>query len=103
MIFALVNVIGLCPVIAGGMSPAHSCCPHSTEKQIPCTESTARNCPYVLLEKAKSERWVAIAGLVAITMAVVAQVHPRRISSPIQPQYYLGTSHSNQLLQVLRI
>jgi hypothetical protein len=103
MIFALVNVIGVCPILASGMSAARSCCPHSTEKQIPCTESTARNCPYVLLEKAKSEQSVAVAGLVAAAVGIIARIHPNRLSSLILPRYYVGSSDSYLLLEVLRV
>jgi hypothetical protein len=103
MIFALISVIGVCPVVAGGMSAGHSCCPHSTEKQIPCTESTARNCPYVLLEKAKAEQWVAVAALVAVAAGIIARIHPNRFSSLIHPRYNADFSTSYPPLQVLRI
>ncbi len=104
MLFALINVIGICPLVASTMPASSSCCPHSKGPQIPCTESSSHNCPYVLLEKAKSERGLAATSLVAIPATVGAQVHPiSRFLAPIVSQYLQDSSGSYLIHRVLRI
>jgi hypothetical protein len=104
LIFALVNVITVCPVLASGMAGKSSCCPHSSGPRIPCTESTSRNCPYVLLEKAKSEsRLSAISFDVGGALATAELHPPDRFSSLIHPEFLADLSGSYLLLRVLRI
>src|ERR1039457_7601298 len=103
MVIALINVITLCPLIAVGM-PAKSCCPHSKGPSLPCTESTGRNCPYVLLEKANSERGLPTVDLAAVPVSVGAEFHPRElVSAPLVPTYFKDSSGSYLLHRVLRI
>ncbi|HYL78651.1 MAG TPA: hypothetical protein VEU96_30950 [Bryobacteraceae bacterium] len=104
LIFALLNVIAVCPVVAGGMSEKSSCCPHSSRPQIPCTESTGRNCPYVLLENGKAERSLSVAGFDVADTPAIAELHaPERLSSLIQPEHLADSSGSYLLLRVLRL
>jgi len=103
MFFALINVIGVCPVLARRMSPAHSCCRTSKAPAIPCTEQTARNCPYVLLEKAKWETAV-IAFALAVVAVRGAELAPQRwFPSRIEPAYLADYSGSFLLLRTLRL
>jgi hypothetical protein len=104
MAIALINVITVCPLPAAGMPATSSCCPHSKGQQIPCTESTGRNCPYVLLEKAKAEPVVASVELATFPPSVGAELHPPdRFSAPILPQYFQDSSGSYLIHRVLRI
>jgi len=102
MIFALLNVITICPLAAQSMPASSSCCSHSKGHEIPCTDSTAKNCPYVLLEKAKSERTLAAVPLSAVIVNTV-EFHPQHFEpSPIVSQYYPDSSESYLLHRVLR-
>ena len=104
MVIALINVIMVCPPLAAGMASTSSCCPHSKGPLIPCTETTARNCPYVLLEKAKAEQGLASVDLAAVPASVGAERHPPDwFSAPILPQYFQDSSGSYLLHRVLRI
>jgi hypothetical protein len=101
--FALVNVITVCPVLAGGMEQS-SCCPHSSGPKIPCTESTARNCPYVLLEKAKAEPGLSASSFDIVATPAPGELDPLgRLSTPIHPDYVTNYSGSYLLLRVLRL
>jgi len=104
MIFAVINVITLCP-LAAQMAPASSsCCSHSKGHEIPCTESTSRNCPYVLLEKAKSERGLAAFTIAGIATVLSAEFHPQSSASwPIKSEYYPDSSESYLSFRVLRL
>jgi hypothetical protein len=51
LVFALTNVISVCPVLAHQVPASQSCCEHSHGQNLPCTDTTPNNCPYVLLEK----------------------------------------------------
>jgi hypothetical protein len=54
--FALANVITVCPVLAHQVPAAQSCCEHShSQNNLPCTDTTPNNCPYVLLEKSQAK------------------------------------------------
>jgi hypothetical protein len=105
MVIALMNVIALCPLLAAGTPPqTSSCCHHSRGQSVPCTESTGGNCPYVLLEKAKSERGLSTVELAAIPVSVGAEFHPEDWSSaPVVPHYFKDASGSYLLHRVLRI
>jgi hypothetical protein len=105
MVIALMNVIALCPLLATGTPPPTSpCCHHSKGQSVPCTESTGSNCPYVLLEKAKSERGLSTVELAAIQMSVGAELHPEEwFSAPVVPPYFKDSSGSYLLHRVLRI
>lgn len=104
MVIALINVITLCPLLAAGMPPTSSCCPHSKGPSLPCTESTGSNCPYVLLEKAKSERGLSAVELAAVPVSVGAEFHTEdRFSAPVVPPYFKDASGSYLLYRVLRI
>jgi hypothetical protein len=104
MAIALMNVITLCPLLAVGMPASSSCCPHSKGPSLPCTESTGRNCPYVLLEKAKSERGLSAVDLAAVPVSVGAEFHPRElVSARVVPTYLEDSSGSYLLHRVLRI
>jgi len=104
LILLLFNVIAACPVIAAGMSAKASCCPHSSHPQIPCTERTGRNCPYVLLEKGKAERTFSVAGFDGVTTPTIAELHPPdRLSLLIRPEHLADSSGSYLLLRVLRL
>ena len=104
MVIALINVITLCPLLAVGMPATSSCCPHSKGPSLPCTESTGRNCPYVLLEKAKSERFQPAVDLAAVPVSVGAAFHPRElVFAPLVPAYFKDSSGSYLLHRVLRI
>jgi hypothetical protein len=102
MVIALMNVIALCPLLAAGTPPStSSCCHHS---KLPCTEGTGRNCPYVLLEKAKSERGLSTVELAAIPVSVRAEFHPEDWSSAtVVPPYFKDSSGLYLLHRVLRI
>jgi len=90
MTFALLSVITFCPLTASETHATSSCCPHHSKgPQIPCTESTANNCPYVLLEKAKSER-----GLPALVLAAI----PTAVGAPLQTASRLPVLHASQFL-----
>jgi hypothetical protein len=103
-VFALLNVISLCPVLAASMPPTSSCCNHSKGHQIPCTESSANNCPYVLLEKGKAEQGLDAFALAVMPTAIAAKIDPQYwFSSPTHPRYYKDSSSSYLLLRVLRI
>jgi len=104
MVFALLNVITICPIVASGTHAASPCCPHSKGPQIPCTESTANNCPYVLLEKPKSERGVPALVLAAIPAAVGAPLHTAsRLSVPHFAEFLAHRSDSYLSHRVLRL
>ena len=100
----LVNAISVCPLLAGAMHHGSSCCPHSKRPYIPCTESTGNNCPYVMLETAKSERGVAAVHFSAIPVAVGAEVHPiARQSEPLFTHYLSDNSETYLAHRVLRL
>jgi hypothetical protein len=61
LVFALANVISICPVLAHQVPAAQSCCEHSHGRNLPCTDTTPNNCPYVLLEKSQAK--AALSGL----------------------------------------
>jgi hypothetical protein len=104
MVIALINVITLCPLLAVGMPASSSCCPHSKGPSLPCTESTGRNCPYVLLEKAKAERGLSAVDLAAVPVSVGAEFHAESwLSAPLVPTYFKDSSGSYLLHRVLRI
>jgi len=104
MVIALINVITLCPLLAAGMPPSSSCCSHSKGPSLPCTESTGRNCPYVLLEKAKSERGLPAIDLATVPASVGAEFHPEDwFSASLVPSYFKDASGSYLLHRVLRI
>jgi hypothetical protein len=104
MVIALMNVITLCPLLAVGMPASSSCCPHSKGPSLPCTESTGRNCPYVLLEKAKAERGFSAFDLAAVPVNVGAEFHPRElVFRALVPTYFKDSSGSYLLHRVLRI
>lgn len=97
------NVITICPLVSQSMPASSSYCSHSKGHEIPCTESTARNCPYVLLEKAKSERGLAPIALTAVVVHI-AEFHPQDSgSSPTTSQYYADYSGSYLSLRALRL
>ena len=54
MVFALLNVITVCPVLARQMPAAHACCEHPSRHSVPCTDNTSSACPYSLLEKSQA-------------------------------------------------
>src|ERR1700690_735239 len=104
MAIALINIITLCPLLAAGMPPSSSCCYQSKGPSLPCTESTGRNCPYVLLEKAKSERGLPAVDLAAVCVGVGAEFHAENwFSAPVVPTYFKDSSGSYLLHRVLRI
>jgi hypothetical protein len=104
MVIALINVITLCPLLASGMPASSSCCPHSKGPALPCTESTGRNCPYVLLEKAKSEPGFPAINLEAAAGIDVAELHPTDwFSARGVPTYFKDSSGSYLLHRVLRV
>ena len=75
MIFALLNVIGLCPALAAGSHEKSSCCQHRQQPQLPCTDGAGNHCPYSLLEKSKSEPGFHGLHLIAVTLPSSAGVH----------------------------
>jgi len=104
MMIALLNVISVCPLLASSMPETSSCCDHSKGHQLPCTESTGHNCPYVLLEKAKGEQVQIVFALTAIVTSAAANFNPRyQVSSLTHAGYYKDSSSSYLLLRVLRI
>jgi len=104
MLIALINVIALCPLLAAGMPASSSCCPHSKAPVLPCTESTGRNCPYMLLEKAKSETGFPNINLEMVAAIDVAELHPTDWLSPRSvPSYFKDLSDSYLLHRVLRV
>jgi hypothetical protein len=104
MVIALINVITLCPLLAAGMPASSSCCPHSKGPVLPCTESTGRNCPYVLLEKAKSERGLPAINLEMVAAIHVAELHPTDwFFARSVPSYFKDCSGSYLLHRVLRV
>jgi hypothetical protein len=104
LVIALINVITLCPLLAAGMPVSSSCCPHSKGPSLPCTESTGRNCPYVLLEKAKAESGLAAIHLAAVPVSVAAELHPADwFSTPFVPPFFKDSTGSYLRNRVLRI
>src|SRR5579863_5252273 len=75
MSFALLNVIGVCPLLAHQVPVSHSCCERSPVHSVPCTDTTSNTCPYSLLEKSQGK-----AGFQALLLAPVvnAQVEANR-------------------------
>jgi len=71
LLIALVNVISVCPLLAQ-TSAAHPCCP---QPSMPCSDSTASQCPYVLLEKSKAESSVLVLPLALAPAAAVPAEH----------------------------
>ena len=67
MSFALLNVISACPMLAHQVPVAQSCCEHSKGRDLPCTDTTPNNCPYILLEKSlgKLGLWAVLTGVVS--------------------------------------
>jgi len=55
LVFALANAISVCPVLAHQVPATQSCCEHSHGQNLPCTDTTPNNCPYVLLEKSQAQ------------------------------------------------
>jgi hypothetical protein len=87
LVFALLNVISVCPVLAHQVPAAQSCCEHSHGQNLPCTDTTPNNCPYVLLEKSLAKiglsAWdvgAAPAGQVEAIRAVVWFSFPSLLS-----------------------
>ena len=104
MIVALLSVTGVCPLLAGSMPSPSSCCPHSKAHKMPCSDSAATNCPYVLLEKAKSERGLGTISFAVTTSITPAQAPPSvREHLRVTPQYYADSSDSYLLLRILRL
>jgi hypothetical protein len=74
--FALLNVISVCPMLAGQVPMAQSCCGHSQGPHLPCSDTTANSCPYVLLEKSKAEVGLAALMLASIPVTAVEPIRP---------------------------
>ena len=104
MMFALLNVISVCPMLAGQMQANASCCQHSTDKDLPCTESTPDNCPYVLLEKSTAERAASVLALAAAAACSLAQNDPDLRQETLLPDLpSIDRSDSFLVFRVLRI
>ena len=102
LVFALVNVISVCPLLTLRPAQAHSCCPRPP---LPCSDSTSNRCLYVLFEKSKAER-----GFVPWTLAHAAVLPTEHIAAPNRdPLPDCGespvsdASNSYLLFRVLRI
>src|SRR5579862_3406748 len=104
MVFALLNVITVCPVLAHQAEPSQSCCEHWHGEKLPCTDTTPHNCPYVLLEKSQGKiaAWVYLltGGLSPIAEALGAG---DRFSSPIRTGHRTDFSRSYLLFRNLLI
>jgi hypothetical protein len=55
---ALLAILVACPILACPLivdsEMAHSCCPHSGSHSAPHSQTSARDCPYLLLEKSRN-------------------------------------------------
>jgi hypothetical protein len=104
MAFALLNVISVCPVLAHQVPVAQSCCEHAHGRDLPCTETTSHNCPYLLLEKSQAKL-----GLLALFYAMASATQAEQIrpviwfSSPTWPQRRADASGSYLRFRVLLI
>jgi hypothetical protein len=60
---ALLAILVACPVLACtpmvDSAAAHSCCPHSGSHSAPHSQTSAQDCPYLLLEKSKNPSFAA--------------------------------------------
>lgn len=83
LVFALLNVISVCPVIAHQVPAAQSCCEHSHGQGLPCTDTTPHNCPYVLLERSLTKAGFATLGLAAASSTQIEDLRAEAwLSSP---------------------
>jgi hypothetical protein len=103
LVIALLNVISVCPVLAQQNSAAHSCCP---QPSVPCSDNSSSHCPYVLLEKSKSEpsvlAWVlALAPAPATPAERIGAQCWSSVLSPASP--YRDASESYLRFRVLLI
>jgi hypothetical protein len=104
MAFALLNVISVCPVLAHQVPNAQSCCEHAHGRDLPCTDTTSHNCPYLLLEKSQAKL-----GLLALLSSMVCHTQAGEIrpatwfSSPTWPQRPSDASGSYLIFRVLLI
>jgi len=101
---ALLSVITVCPLLACPMPAATSCCHHSKTPSVPCTESTFDHCPYVLLEKAKAQQGLILAGFALLPAVLAARIHPvQRPAVLAGESYSVDLSGSFHFFRVLRI
>jgi hypothetical protein len=104
MSFALLNVISACPVLAHQVPTGHACCEHSRGRDLPCTETSSNNCPYVLLEKSQGK-----AGVLTLLLATVSSAQREAIrpvtwfTSPNWAERLLDFSGSYLAFRVLLI
>src|ERR1700722_4830214 len=56
-VLTLLAILFACPVLSclpmAASDAAHSCCPHSRSHSAPQSQTSAQDCPYLLLEKGK--------------------------------------------------
>jgi hypothetical protein len=56
---------------------AHSCCPHSGSHSAPHSQTSAQDCPYLLLEKSKNPGFAAyVPALLAVPVSFAALPQP---------------------------
>jgi hypothetical protein len=104
MVFALLNVITVCPMLAHQAIPSQSCCEHSHGQNLPCTDTTPNNCPYVLLEKSQAKFGAAADLLPTVSANQPEALHPGDwFSSPTVRYRRTDASGSYLLIRVLLI
>jgi hypothetical protein len=77
---ALLAILVACPILACqpmvDSNAAHSCCPHSRSHPAPGSQTSAQDCPYLLLEKSRNPSFAAYVPAVLpapVSFAAVAQ------------------------------
>jgi hypothetical protein len=104
MAFALLNVISVCPVLAHQVPAAQSCCEHSPGRDLPCTETTSHNCPYLMLEKSQVKLGVPALFSAPVASTQAEEIRPEtRFSSLTWRQPRADASGSCLLFRVLLI
>jgi hypothetical protein len=77
----LLTILVACPVLACtpmvDSNAAHSCCPHSRSHSAPHSQTSAQDCPYLLLEKSRHPVFTAYTpALLAAPVSFAAAPQP---------------------------
>src|SRR5580704_16162350 len=75
---ALLAILVACPVLACppmvDSYAAHSCCPHSGSHSAPHSQTSAQDCPYLLLEKSRNSGFAAYVPALLPTLVSFAAI-----------------------------